>query len=286
MFHPYSNQEENLSKADPETIFTFTGNELDAETGYSYFGARYYAPATLAAWLSVDPMADKYPGISPYAYCAWNPVKLVDPDGMEIWIICCEKKFQYQPGMSSEGMDGFAKLSVDALNSIYNSGEEGGLLINILSCSNNIFNISKQDDGELSGFQPDNPMGAYCRNNKSIVEHWQEYVDRGKKISSGGEIKWNTDGYNIMTSEGLRNSPAFHLLHELCHAYDANQGTMDETEYLGLSRNEWSACIRSNCIGLSMGYPIQTHYGGELRNGKFVNGVNLLDENNYPINPF
>ena len=30
------------------------------------------------------PMADKYPSISPYAYCAWNPVKLVDPDGL-VW---------------------------------------------------------------------------------------------------------------------------------------------------------------------------------------------------------
>ena len=29
-------------------------------------------------------MADKYPSISPYAYCAWNPVKLVDPDGCVI----------------------------------------------------------------------------------------------------------------------------------------------------------------------------------------------------------
>ena len=35
-------------------------------------------------WLSVDRMADKYPSISPYAYCAWNSVKLVDPDGKEI----------------------------------------------------------------------------------------------------------------------------------------------------------------------------------------------------------
>jgi hypothetical protein len=33
--------------------------------------------------LSVDPLSDKYPGISPYAYCAWNPVMLVDPDGRE-----------------------------------------------------------------------------------------------------------------------------------------------------------------------------------------------------------
>ena len=29
-------------------------------------------------------MADKYPSISPYAYCAWNPVRLVDPDGREV----------------------------------------------------------------------------------------------------------------------------------------------------------------------------------------------------------
>ena len=60
-----------------------TGKERDEETGYGYFGARYMDHELTAMWLSVDPMADKYPGISPYAYCAWNPVKLVDPDGME-----------------------------------------------------------------------------------------------------------------------------------------------------------------------------------------------------------
>ena len=35
----------------------------------------------LRKWLSVDPLADKYPNISPYAYCGWNPIKFVDPDG-------------------------------------------------------------------------------------------------------------------------------------------------------------------------------------------------------------
>ena len=60
-----------------------TGKEKDSETGYYYFGARYYN-SDLSLWLSVDPMADKYPSLSPYNYCAWNPMKIVDPDGREI----------------------------------------------------------------------------------------------------------------------------------------------------------------------------------------------------------
>ena len=52
-----------------------------SETGYSYFGARYYDSDLSGLFISVDPMADKYPSISPYAYCAWNPVRLIDPDG-------------------------------------------------------------------------------------------------------------------------------------------------------------------------------------------------------------
>ena len=58
--------------------------QRDQETGYGYFGARYMDHELMTMWLSVDPMADKYPSISPYAYCAWNPVRLVDPDGREV----------------------------------------------------------------------------------------------------------------------------------------------------------------------------------------------------------
>ena len=63
--------------------FTFTGKERDEETGFGYFGARYMDHELMTMWLSVDPLADKYPSISPYAYCAWNPVKLVDSDGRD-----------------------------------------------------------------------------------------------------------------------------------------------------------------------------------------------------------
>ena len=64
--------------------YSFYRKEMDSETSFSYFGARYYDSDILTGWLSVDPMADKYPSLSPYAYCGWNPVKLVDPDGEEI----------------------------------------------------------------------------------------------------------------------------------------------------------------------------------------------------------
>ena len=63
--------------------YTFSAKERDSETGLSYFGARYYS-SDLSIWLSVDPMSGKYPSLSPYIYCANNPVKLVDPNGEKV----------------------------------------------------------------------------------------------------------------------------------------------------------------------------------------------------------
>ena len=65
--------------------YTFSAKEKDSETGLSYFGSRYYS-SDLSIWLSVDPMSDKYPSLSPYVYCANNPIKLVDPNGEDIVI--------------------------------------------------------------------------------------------------------------------------------------------------------------------------------------------------------
>lgn len=63
-----------------DTRYKFTGKERDFETGYDYFGARYYDPR-IGRWLSVDPLQEKLPGWSPYNYALSNPVKLNDPDG-------------------------------------------------------------------------------------------------------------------------------------------------------------------------------------------------------------
>ncbi len=79
----HRNEKKTLTQTMRSHPFVFTGKEKDEETGYGYFGARYMDHELMTMWLSVDPMADKYPSISPYNYCMWNPLRLVDPNGMD-----------------------------------------------------------------------------------------------------------------------------------------------------------------------------------------------------------
>ena len=67
------------------SVTVFNAKEKDYETGFHYYGSRYYS-SELSIWNSTDPMADKYPSLTPYNYCANNPVKLIDPNGEDIEI--------------------------------------------------------------------------------------------------------------------------------------------------------------------------------------------------------
>ena len=60
--------------------FRFTGKELGAETGLYDFSARFLHPR-FGRFTTLDPLEEKYPGISPYAYCKGNPVRYVDKRG-------------------------------------------------------------------------------------------------------------------------------------------------------------------------------------------------------------
>ncbi|MFW5983313.1 MAG: RHS repeat domain-containing protein [bacterium] len=61
--------------------YTFSAKEKDEATGYHYFGARYYDSET-SVWLSVDPLADRFPDLSPYAYVYNNPLNYNDAWGL------------------------------------------------------------------------------------------------------------------------------------------------------------------------------------------------------------
>ncbi|SIS70774.1 SpvB/TcaC N-terminal domain-containing protein [Chryseobacterium gambrini] len=82
--------------------YKFNGKEQDSETGYYYYGARYYNPR-VSLWLNVDPLADYNPfyndehyidgqhnggvynsgNLNPYIYCYQSPIRYIDPNGKQ-----------------------------------------------------------------------------------------------------------------------------------------------------------------------------------------------------------
>jgi RHS repeat-associated protein len=60
--------------------YRFNGKELDQETGFHYYGARYSNPF-ISMWLSVDPKTHWYNSKSPYLLILGNPINLIDPNG-------------------------------------------------------------------------------------------------------------------------------------------------------------------------------------------------------------
>lgn len=72
-------------------MMTFTPmTTAGGNKGNYYYGARYYDPQ-ISIWLSVDPLAHKYPEWSPYTFTGDNPINLIDPDGL--WV----------PGLDDDG---------------------------------------------------------------------------------------------------------------------------------------------------------------------------------------
>ena len=64
--------------------YKYNGKELDLMHGLKWYdyGTRMYDPILLT-WNGIDPMCEDYYPISPYAYCANNPVNRFDPDGRD-----------------------------------------------------------------------------------------------------------------------------------------------------------------------------------------------------------
>ena len=113
--------------------YKFSGKEFDHHHGLNLydFGARMYNPA-LGEWTSVDPLAEKYYNVSPYAYCANDPVNKIDLDGREIWISYLDDhdlahSIKYEVGMKCSVKNSAVESIVKELNEM--SGNESGKVV-------------------------------------------------------------------------------------------------------------------------------------------------------------
>ncbi|MCM1296638.1 MAG: DUF6443 domain-containing protein [Muribaculaceae bacterium] len=87
-YYPYGAVIADLGKDNTGQPYRFGGKELISANGLNEydFGARRHYPA-IPQFTSIDPLCEKYPWLSPYLYCANNPVNYIDYNGLDIWLL-------------------------------------------------------------------------------------------------------------------------------------------------------------------------------------------------------
>ena len=82
-FYPFgsSSYQAAASQTEATKRYRYVGKELDNESGFYYYGARYYAP-WIGRWINCDPGGLKA-GPDLYAYANGNPVVFIDPNGKD-----------------------------------------------------------------------------------------------------------------------------------------------------------------------------------------------------------
>ena len=209
--------------------FTFSAKEKDSETGLSYFGARYYS-SDLSIWLSVDPQASKYPSLSPYSYCANNPIKLVDSDG-EAWETPeDEKKANEMKNKAIEQISHYQK-QIDKCNATINRTKDAKKREEAFVNAEYLQELVSEVQNGIDGLDK---MG-----DDSYYYHFEE-VERGKNCYSERDIRGPNDVHVTIYSDDLietRWHECKHIQDWLNGVFPKKEHDFDQTGRLGNNHN-------------------------------------------------
>ena len=253
-YAPYGELIANQQTIGYDERFKFTGKERDWETGYDYFGARFYDHRK-GIWNSVDPLADKYPNVTPYLYCNGNPIMLVDPDGRKIVILGLDgKKTTYCPKADYEygEIDLYTKMVISQLNQLFFDDP---------SVQNMIIGLHESEfTHEIKAPEAEKYNSSSCNREKSQKHERQ-----------GSTIAYNP--YEWSTVNGDIRNPRCGLAHELAHSEDADQGTLpspdEKVPGTSIRKSEVKAVNIENKIRKKTGDVKRTKYAGQ----EFPTGV-------------
>lgn len=233
--------------------FVFTGKERDEGTGYGYFGARYMDHELMTMWLSVDPMADKYPSISPYAYCAWNPIKIMDPDGMDTLNVTYNnttKKWDIGTPIVAKGND--------VINVTKSDGTSGAVVFSEGEYGKRICNVTLEDNGQqtLSVFMMSGTGAAgYAVEPTGEADNSKSFENDGVKlpiecgmysIGTVGGPRWN--GWPEQNNKTLAKGRGVAM-------HYAWSKTKDSKHQGGLPAKEWT----TKCAVVSSSYTMNSN---------------------------
>jgi RHS repeat-associated protein len=203
--------------------YKYNGKELDRMHGLNFYdyGARQYDPL-LGMFTQMDPMAEKYYGISPYAYCANNPVMLVDPDGnspLSALIKVAAKQgvksgiktyikknieHRLKKYMSKDMLKQFAKDADDVMGALDNSWWETALELvpvagdiyggskfakQMTTVYNKLQDLENKYVGKIAKSLPDKERKKFIKNmrSKGVADARK---DQAKGLDVGGEVKY------------------------------------------------------------------------------------------------
>ena len=149
-------------------------------------------------------MADKYPSLSPYTYCANNPVKLVDPNG-EDWII---DGIRYLPGQNCpDEVSESTRDKWNTMNEIYKT-KNGQTLIDAMNGDDCHYNVSSDIKSSGQGsFSPKDKTIYLNGNDKSVGtlahEMFHAYQDYNKRSESSifNEVEANLFSFSVLSQQ-------------------------------------------------------------------------------------
>jgi RHS repeat-associated protein len=131
--------------------YLYNGKELVEGIGLYDYGARWYDPV-VGRWTSVDPLAGKMPGWSPYNYVLGNPILNTDPDGMQVESPIFDHDGNFL-GVDSEGYKGdVVVMRAETYNAATDNGKQvldHTVTKNLVEAGNPIF-ASKLNEADLT----------------------------------------------------------------------------------------------------------------------------------------
>jgi Effector protein len=236
------------------------------DTLYSEYSLQ---PEVVSRWLSIDPLAAKYPDYSPYNFAIDNPIIFVDPDGQDIIIAIKgtgddfatrEMYFGQLKLLTNDELAMDVKGNITIVKKKEGGRHDGTLLIR------NLIEGVSQDDGSVKEYTVTivNGIGngtvavdASGANTTDAIANSQNGTGTSSKVI----FDINNEGNFVLNQDGTTGRPTqLGLAHELIHAENNMQGVNEnniETDVIDpddkkgekkLSKEELKVRNRENLI--------------------------------------